>query len=1108
MSTTPDSPDGEPGRPRPARSEGIPPAPSGASPASSAQRRLWFLDRLLPRPEAYHVPTLVRWEGGVDPAVLRRCLAEIMARHEPLRTAFGEVDGELRQFVAGAPAVPLEERDLRAVPQPARDADAAALIAEQAARPFDLSRAPLWRAALIRLTDDVTLMPLTLHHIAVDAWSIPALFDEIAQLYAAFADDRPSPLRPLPVRYVDYAAWQQERLAGPRTRELLDHWRSVLADAPRTTDLPTDRPRPAVFSHDGDAVEFTVPDQVTRQIGDLARRLRTTPFVVLLSAFAAMLHRYVRRPDVVIGTPAANRAHPDVADLIGFFTNMLVLPVDLTGRPSFAALVARVRALTLTALDHQDLPFEHLVAELDPERSLSYNPLFQVQFALASVPKTWTVRPGLRIVWLPGTRTRTAKFDLSFVCYEESGRLRGGAEYAVDLFDRATVERMVEHFRTLLRAATTRPDVPVEELDLTDEQELRTVAAASIGPARPGADPAVISEMFAEQVARTPDAPALRAADVELSYAELNRRANRLAWRLRARGVGPDVPVAICLERSAALLEAVLAVLKAGGAYVPVDPRFPAYRRDLMLADSRPAVYVTQRTLLDDTARHAGHTLLVDEPAGTDAQSDADPPTVAHPENLAYVTFTSGSTGRPKGVAVPHRVVVNLMRWYLAGPAAGRPTLQFATLSFDVSIYEILGAWLSGATLVLAGDTERHDVGALAGLLADRRVGTAMPPVPVLHRLAATLIARPATVGLTDVVTIGEPLVVTPAVRELFRRLPGARLHNQYGPSETGTVVTDHTLSGDPQQWPDRPPIGRPIPGARVYVLDADLRRTPIGVPGEVYIGGESVSRGYLGRPGLTADRFVPDGCGDRPGQRLYRTGDLARIGPDGRISFIGRVDHQLKVRGLRVELGEIEAMLCRHPGVRAGVVVARPAGAADQRLAAYAVGDDLRGETLRAYLKQRLPAQMVPATVAILGELPLTASGKVDRAALPEPQDAEAYAAPATATERVLAGIWSAVLGRERVGRHDDFFAVGGHSLLAAQVITHVRATFSVDLTFVALFEHPTITELATHIDASGNGAPAAAGTIPRAVRRSAPAGPVPAAANVDSGRRLRRKP
>ncbi len=1057
-------------------------------PASPAQRRLWLLHGLLRRPETYHVPALVRWNGVVDPSVLRRCLAEIAERHEPLRTAFREAGGQLYQVVFDMAdvSVPLEVRDLRHLPESRRGAAVSHLLREQASRPFDLGALPLWRAGLVRVADETWLMQLTMHHIVVDAWSVPVLFGEIARVYAAFSEGHESPLTPLPVRYADYAVWAQERLRGSRREGLVTYWRSVLRGAPGNIDLPRDRPRPPVFSHDGDAVEFGVPDDVTRRVGSLARRVRASPFIVLLTTFTALLHRYTRQADLVIGTPVASRPHADLAGLVGFFTNMIVLRADVSGDPLFSEFLGRMRSVTLNAVEHEELPFEDLVAAMDPERSLSYNPLFQVQFTLASVPRAWPVRPGLEIVWLPGTRTGTAKFDLSFVCYEESGTLRGGAEYATDLFDRSTVEQMVKHFVTLLDAVTRQPQTPLSQFDLLDDDERRLLTRVSAGSAQSYPRDRVVSELFEARVARNPEALALDAADARLTYAELNARTNRLARHLRALGVGPDSLVAICLDRSAALAESVLAVLKAGGAYVPIDPDLPRQRRSLVLGIAAPAILITHSAMLDKAPSQVRHTLLVDRPpAGLGAISDANLPVLARPDSLAYVTFTSGSTGVPKGVTVPQRAVVNLMYWHQGAFAAGARTLQFAALTFDVSIYEMLAAWLGGACLVMASKAERHDVDALAKLIVAKSVDKAMPPVSVLQHLAEMLDPARAAVCLREVVTIGEPLVITESVRDLFD-IAGARLHNQYGPSESATVVTDYPLPSRPRDWPTRPAIGRPIANTRLYLLDEDLRPVPIGIPGEIYIGGDCLARGYLGRPDLTADRFVPDPVGELPGQRLYRTGDLARIGSDGEIHFIGRMDNQLKVRGLRVELGEIEAVLGGCPGIRAAAVVARGTANDGVQLAAYAVPNaNVTGEGLRAYLRQRLPAQMVPAAVVLLDALPLNAAGKVDRGRLPDPSATHRYLAPKTKTEGALAEIWTEVLGVEPIGRDDDFFAVGGHSLRATQILALARARFGVELSFADAFLYPTVTALAAHIDALRTDGASVAATIPRARRR-----------------------
>lgn len=1080
-------------------------------PLADSQRRLWFLHHLLPRPQAYNVSRRYLLSGQLDATILRRCLAHLAARHDALRCGFRDsASGPEQLVLTDLQKLPLAHHDLRGLPPPLRAAEVESIADNLAAQPFELRSPPLWRCALVRTTEQEHVLILIVHHIIVDDSSLTLLIDELATLYSAFALGASSPLPPVPATYADFVTWQRERLGGPGRQRLLTYWRDALAGAPPAIELPADRPRPAAASYRGDRVPFQVPPAVASAIRTLATAHRVSTYVVLLAAFVAVLARHTRQHSIVVGCPTANRPNPDFEQVVGFFVNTLAVNVAVDGDPSFVGMVDRARRAMLDALDHRELPFEHVVEELAPERSLAQHPVFQVMFALSRHPSAWEI-PGLRITAQPSPRNRTAKFDLSLLMAAEPSGLRGSFEFATDLLDRVTVERLVERLLTALEAAATAPHQQLSRLRMLPRTEERAIAAASTGRSATGAGDQVLSDLFERQVAATPEATALVAGDLTLTYAELDRRAHRLADELRGRGVGPDSLVAICLPRGAAAAVAIVGVLKAAGAYVPLDPAYPEGRLAAMLADADPEVVVTdsgEAGVRFPIHRSARITLELD---GTVAATvDGAPTRRAHPDNLLYVMYTSGSTGRPKGVAVPQRALANLMHWHNRHAIPGRRVLQFASLSFDVSLYEMLAAWLTGSTLIIAPEPDRHDAHRLLELLIGQHVHKAVLPVPVLQQIAEIVDdGTLAALRLAEVITTGEALVVTPPVAELFRRLTDARLHNHYGPAETH-VVAAYELPTSPDSWPSRPAIGSPIGNVRTYVLDRDMNLAPVGVAGQLFVGGEALARGYLGRPDLTADRFVPDPVSGAPGSRLYRTGDLCRLRPDGSIEYLSRLDHQVKIRGVRVEPGEVEAVLVRHRRVRAALVLARERGAG-QQLVAYVVPhpapeqepagpeDDPRNasetpdrlaDVLRDHLASLLPNQLVPSAFVLLDEFPLTPNRKVDRSRLPEPDawsadPTQPHVPPATPTERYLAAIWAEVLEVDRVGARDDFFELGGHSLLAMQIVARARSRFGSAVSVATLFEHPVLADFA-----SACGAPLPSGAAPAY-------GPIPARAD-----------
>ncbi|HSU18095.1 MAG TPA: amino acid adenylation domain-containing protein, partial [Longimicrobium sp.] len=1034
----------------------------GPAPLSFSQERLWFIDRLEPGSAAYNLPMAWRLEGALDVAALQRALGEIVRRHEALRTVFAEADGSPVQVIApfGAFALPVE--DLSGLGEADRESAVGRRAGEEARRAFNLSAGPLFRAALLRLGEEDHVLLLSMHHVVSDGWSMGVLFRELSALYAAYREGRESPLPELPVQYADYAVWQRGQLAGEALERQLSYWRERLSGAPELLDLPTDHPRPAVRSFRGAHEQIELPLELLERLQALGRSEGATLFMVLLGAFQVLLGRYAGSDDVVVGSPIAGRTRGEVEALIGFFVNTLVLRTDLSGDPSFREVVGRVREATLGAYAHQEVPFEKLVAELQPERSLTHTPLFQVMFTVQNAEGGGDDGlPGLKVSGLGGEHA-SARFDLSLTFAATPEGLRGGVNYSTDLFERGTIERMLGHLGRVLEQVGADADARLSRLELLSAEERGLVVDAWNRTAAEVPAELCIHELFEAQAARTPDATALVFEGETLSYAELNARANRLAHHLRALGVGPDARVGVCVERGPELIAGLLAILKAGGAYVPLDPSYPAERLRSMLADSAPAALVTESSLAGTFAGLDVPAVELDAAAPAWAAGPETNPAVAvKPHNLAYVIYTSGSTGRPKGVMVEHRSLVNHTAWQAAafGIGARDTVLQRTSISFDASVWELWTPLSTGARMLLLSSAAAKDPAAIGRAVGEGGV-TVAQFVPTL--LQAVLGARPAGAQLPCRLLFcgGEPLPA--ALVEEARAAGAGEVVNLYGPTEATIDSTWHVCGLDGRA----PAIGRPIANARIYVLDARGEPAPVGVAGELYVGGAGVARGYLGRAGLTAERFVPDASGGEAGARMYRTGDLGRWRADGTLEFLGRTDFQVKIRGFRIEPGEIEAALLEHDGVRECAVLAREE-AGEKRLVAYVVGG-VETDALRAHLRRSLPEHMVPSAFVFLDALPLTPNGKLDRKALPAPDlaSAEKYVAPRTPVEEVLAGIWAEVLRLERVGVTESFFDLGGHSLLATRVVSRVRELLGVEIPLRAFFEGSTVAGLAGRVE------------------------------------------
>ncbi|MEW5925955.1 MAG: amino acid adenylation domain-containing protein [Gemmatimonadota bacterium] len=1057
---------------RPALPPVVPVGRAGPLPLSFAQERLWFLDRLQPGSPFYNVPVALRLGGPLHVAALARALGEIVRRHEALRTVFAEVGGVAAQVVVPFCGWTLPVEDLSRLEEGGRAAAAKRRAAEDAARPFDLRRGPLFRAALLRLGAEEHVLLLGMHHIVGDGWSLGVLFGELAALYAAFREGGESPLPEPAVQYADYAAWQREQLRGEALDRQLGWWRERLAGAPELLELPTDHPRPAAQTFRGAAEPVGLSGELLERLQALARREGTTLYMTLLGAFQALLSRYGGGEDVVVGSPVAGRTRREVEGLIGFFVNTLALRTDLSGDPTFRETLRRVREVTLGAYEHQEVPFEKLVAELRPERSLGHSPLVQAMLTLRDAGVAEDALPGLRTQWMDA-QLESAKFDLSLSVAATPRGLLGELIYATDLFERGTALRMLGHLGRVLEQVAGDAEVRLSALELLGEAERAQVLEAWNRTEAEYPPDRCVHQLFEEQAARTPGSVAVVFREETLSYAELGARAGRLARRLRRLGVGPEARVGICLERSPEMVVAVLAVLGAGGAYVPLDPAFPAERLGLMAADSGIAVLLTQEKLRGLLPGFAGEAVVLDGPEGLASDEEALShsrtfalPHSPSPDNLAYVIYTSGSTGAPKGVLVTHRGLANYLAWFdrvVLGPD-GFALPLVSRLGFDAHVRQLFPPLLRGEPVrVLPEETVADPDALLDALAAHGRVSFGGVPSlwsAVLERVRSGARARPE--GLVAVLLGGEALPPELAERT-FAVFPEVALWNHYGPTEaTVNTTAARVRPGEPVS------LGRPVGNVRVYLLDAHGSPVPVGVPGEAHVGGPGVARGYLGRPDATAEKFVPDPFAAEPGARMYRTGDRLRWRADGGLEFVGRVDAQVKVRGFRIEPGEIQAVLRRHGGVDDCAVVVREDGPGEKRLVAYVVGR-AGADELRAHLRGSLPDYMVPAAFVMLDSLPLTPNGKLDRGALPAPDraaDADRYVEPRTAAEEVVAGIWAEVLGLETVGVEDDFFALGGHSLLATRVVSRVREAFGTELPLRALFEAPTVAGLAERVE------------------------------------------
>ena len=1040
-------------------------------PLSFAQQRLWFIDQLEPNSSAYNMPAAYRLTGQLNITALEQSLNEIIRRHEVLRMTFPAVNGQPSQAITPSITLTLPLTDLGEHPETQREVIAQQIATEEAQQPFNLAQEPLFRAKLLRLTEAESVLLLNMHHIVSDGWSFDIFFQELAALYTAFSTDKPSPLPELPIQYADFAHWQREWLQDEVIESQLSYWRQQLSGSLPILQLPTDHPRPPVQTYRGTYQSLKLPLNLTKALKALSRQKGVTLFMTLLAAFQTLLSRYSGQEDIIVGTPIAGRNQVETEGLIGFFVNTLAIRTNLSGNPSFRQLLSQVREVTLGAIDHQNLPLEKLIEELKPERNLSRSPLFQVMFTFQNTPSQPWDLPGLTIT-PQEVDSGTSKFDLTLALEEISEGIKGGIEYNTDLFEMATITRMLGHFQTLLEGIVANPDQRLWDLPFLTAAEQHQLLVEWNNTQTDYPNNTCIHQLFEAQVERTPNAIAVIFENEQLTYQQLNHRANQLAHHLQKLGVKPEVLVGICVERSLEMVVGLLAILKAGGAYVPLDPAYPFERLSLMIKDAQPSVLLTQERLVEELPSHGTQVICLDSDwQSIGAESTVAPVSGVTANNLAYVIYTSGSTGKPKGVMIPHRAICNHMLWMQTDFPLSETdkVLQKTPFSFDASVWEFYAPLLVGAQLVMTRPGGHQDSDYLIQTIVEQKI-TTLQLVPTLLRMLLENDQIGIRQSLKNVFCGGEPLTVE--LQERFFAHLNAELHNLYGPTETCIDATYWTCKRGLNQ--QIVPIGRPIANTSIYILDRHLQLVPIGVPGEVHIGGAGVARGYLNHPELTLEKFISNPYSNEPGSRLYKTGDLARYLPDGNIEFLGRIDNQVKIRGFRIELGEVESTLSQYPTVQQCVVTARVDGGSDKHLVAYIVADQQQKPTtdeLRRFLKQKLPDYMVPSAFVFLDTIPLTPNGKVDHRALPAPDQSRPdqsvkFVAPRTPIEQQIADIWTQVLRLEQVGVHDNFFEFGGHSLLATQVISCLRQAFGVELPVRTLFEAPTVADLGARLE------------------------------------------
>ena len=1037
-------------------------------PLSFAQQRLWFIEQMNPQADAsYNVPIHLEIQGPLDIAALEYSFNQLVQRHESLRTRYVLGDDEIpHQEIMPFTAVSLPFTDLTQLPTNDKQARAQQYRQQNAQTPFDLGTGPIYRLHILRLEAETHQLLFTIHHIAFDAWSTGLFLREVITHYLQKTTGASLTLPQIDVQYADYTLWQQNRLTPEVMAQQLAFWREHLAHAPITIDLPTDKPRPQWPTNKGNVHTFTIPAATAATVRQWGQAEQATLFMTLFTAFNGLLYRYTNQEDIVVGTPIANRNHPDLKNVIGFFLNTLALRSQLDDTTTWQDLLHQIRQTMLAAYTHQEYPFENLVQALLPERDPSRHPLFQVMFVLQNQGDGSQLPAELPIQMNQiGEGTKTAKFDLLLDIQETAQGFSASFEYNTDLFEASTIARMADHFQQMVTAMVEEPGQPVSQAKLLTAQEQQQIEAWN-DTAVSVTGSQLIHHRFEQQAATTPNAIAVAFGDQQLTYAQLEARANQLARFLQAKGVQSGDLVGVLLPRSFEMVTAVLASLKAGAGYVPLDPNYPTDRLQIMMQQAEVKLLLTHSSLTKAGMSYPHYEV---DTLALEKFDIGSMTAIVKPDQPVYVIFTSGSTGQPKGVVLPHRALNNVLAWQQQATHLQQParTLQFTSLSFDVHFQEMFTTWQEGGTLVLIPDEVRRDGEQLLAYIEAHNIERLFLPFVALHNLAeAAQWQQSYPQSLQEVITAGEALQATPAIREFFIRLPHCVLHNHYGPSESH-VVTQYTLGADPEQWPDLPPIGTPVYNTQIHLLDTNMKPVPIGVPGELYIGGHNVGLGYINQRELTAARFIPDPFANDPEARLYKTGDLARYLPDGNIQYLGRNDFQVKIRGHRIELGEIETLLNQQPEVQQAIVQAH-----EQQLIAYVktAQEDVVNK-LPTALRTQLPSYMVPAHFVRLDNFPLTASGKINRRALPIPEKLDIvrtteFTAPETDLQKQLAQVWEAVLNVSPIGIHDNFFELGGHSLLAIRLVSAMHKATAVKLPLPRLFQEGTIAAIAQYIE------------------------------------------
>ena len=1044
-------------------------------PLSFAQQRLWFLNRLEGAQATYNIPVALRLSGRLDRAALEAALGDLVERHETLRTIFPEEQGIPRQEILDAKSVDWRLKGMRLTEEGLQEE-----LAGAGRQGFDLTREVPWRAYLFEIKEDEHVLLFVMHHIASDGWSMRPLAEDLADAYGGRSQGAALELPGLPVQYADYTLWQYEVLGDEKDEKSLiarqlAFWKKTLEGLPEQMDLPTDRVRPAVAGYEGATTLLRMDARLHRRLLDMAREEQASLFMVIQAGLAVLLTRLGAGTDIPIGSPIAGRVDRAVEGLIGFFVNTLVLRTDTSGNPSFRELLNRVRVMSLDAYAHQDLPFERLVEELNPARSMGRHPLFQVMLALQNVPEAVLDLPGVTLK-LEAVETRVAKFDLTFAMIERRGPdgapegIEGVIEYRTDLFERESVEELGKRLVRILEAVVEDREQRIGSIDVLGKEERRRILEEWNDTGRV-VPQATLMELFEAQAERSGGAVAVVYEEEEISYRELNERANQVGHYLRELGVGPEVRVGLCVERSAEMVVGLLGILKAGGVYVPLDPEYPVERLRYMLEDAQASVVVTQDHLLERLTGSGAQVFCIDsEWSKAGRQSRENPAVRVGVENAVYVIYTSGSTGRPKGVVLTDGLLSNLIHWHQRELSPAARTLQFASLSFDVSFHEIFASLTSGSALFIVNENLRMDPPRLREFVVRNAIQKTILPVVILQELAEELNRFPSEIAsLIDIIATGERLHLTAEIQHAFQRA-NCSLHNHYGPSETH-LATTYTMPKQPHDWPPTPPIGRPITNARIYILDAHLNPQPAGAPGELYIGGKIVGRCYHKQPGLTAERFVADPYGGSPGARMYRTGDLAKWRADGNLEYLGRYDDQVKIRGFRVELAEIEAALETHELVRQAAVTVSGTGS-HKHLIAYIVcrGRKPNTKELRDFLRSRIPGYMIPSGFISLHALPTTPNGKIDFKTLVSQQsdrviDSDQHVEPHSLTQRLVVAAWEEVLGIRHIGITDDFFELGGHSLLSTQITSRLEKLFGTAIPIKDFFSCPTPEGLANYL-------------------------------------------